>query len=346
MHVVSTLRYTKIKPIGVGQGMNSEVFLSHDPQIGGEVAVKEIEKARFPPSVPDFFEEAKAMFASEHPNVVAIRVASETPTHICLSMPFYKNGSLADRISTNPLRLSEIQSVGQDILMGIAAIHAAKKLHFDIKPSNVLFSDKGVAMIADFGQARSIGPTGTVTFPKMYRFGVPPEIFTAGVGAVQSDVYQAGLTLYRAANGDPWFERQRSNLVDLKQAIVNGKFPNRDQFLPHIPKRMRTVIRKALSINPLDRYSSATAFSTALGNIALSDDWATKIAANGEVEWRATRKKRPDLVVALHENGTKWDVCVHTDGGRKIACRKTDWLNSQDKTFALAHLKALFYSLG
>lgn len=346
MDVVATYKYKQLREIGIGQGLNSKVFLADDPQIGGQVAVKEIQKSSFPPTVSDYFAEAKAMFASEHPNVVAIRVATETPILICLSMPYYKNGSLTDRIARNPLRLSAVQSVGQDILLGLGAIHAAGKVHFDVKPSNVLFSDKGIAMIADFGQARSIGPTGAITMPLMYQFGVPPEFFTGGVGTFQSDVYQAGLTLYRAVNGDPWFEQQRAKITDFRKAILDGKFPNRNQFLPHIPTRLRTVIRKALSIDPKARYQSATAFARDLGGVALRGDWATKINAKGEIEWRAIRKKQPDLVVSLKGSGAKWDVCVHTDGSRKLACHKSEWINGGNRASAMAHLKTLFQSLG
>lgn len=45
MDVRAEITYTKQKQIGVGQGMNSQVFLAFDPQLGGEIAVKEVPKA-------------------------------------------------------------------------------------------------------------------------------------------------------------------------------------------------------------------------------------------------------------------------------------------------------------
>ena len=47
MKVVAELCYERIKQIGIGEGMNSEVYLCRDPQVGGEVAIKEIPKASF-----------------------------------------------------------------------------------------------------------------------------------------------------------------------------------------------------------------------------------------------------------------------------------------------------------
>ncbi len=346
MDVVSAYTYSKLREIGVGQGRNSKVYLADDPQLGGQVAVKEIEKVSFALPVSDFFAEAKSMFKSEHPNVVAIRVASETATHVCLSMPYYKNGSLADKIQGGPLELSEIQRVGQHILSGLAAIHAANTIHFDVKPSNILFSDRGMAMVADFGQARTIGPTGVITMPQMYRHALPPEFFLTGVGTVQSDVFQAGLTLYRAVNGEPFFAEQVAQITDLAAPVVSGKFPDRDKFLPHVPKRLRTVIRKAMAVDPKDRHGSATELARDLGSVEFSHQWKTSLHPNGEYTWESIRYPRSaNLAVSLRKNGRQWDVEIHTVGSKRKASRTTLWRSGQARGTAFAHLKKVFESL-
>jgi serine/threonine protein kinase len=93
MKVIGSISYTKLRQIGVGQGMNSEVFLAKDPQLGGRVAVKEIEKFRFG-NPAAYFIEAQTMFRVAHENVVAVQYACETPTTISRVMPYYRNGSL------------------------------------------------------------------------------------------------------------------------------------------------------------------------------------------------------------------------------------------------------------
>ena len=63
MRVLAELEYVKGRRIGASQGQNSEVHLSHGPQIGGEVVVKELDKARIPDPTR-YFAEARAMFAA------------------------------------------------------------------------------------------------------------------------------------------------------------------------------------------------------------------------------------------------------------------------------------------
>src|SRR5215210_2291487 len=80
-------------------------------------------------------------------------------------------------------------------------IHLAKYIHYDLKPSNLLFSDGNSPLVADFGQTMMIGPSGTSSLPGLYPGSLPPEYLTTGIGTVETDVYHAGVTIYRAVNG-------------------------------------------------------------------------------------------------------------------------------------------------
>jgi serine/threonine protein kinase len=140
MEVVSELKYDEIRQIGIGQGMNSVVHLARD-KMNRTVAVKAIPHALLQQQgVLDYFQEAKALYQSRHTNVVEVYAVSETPAAVLVMMPYYQDGSLSDRIATNPLPLAELLRVGQGILQGLSAIHVAGYVHFDVKPSNVLFS--------------------------------------------------------------------------------------------------------------------------------------------------------------------------------------------------------------
>ena len=244
MTTISTqFEYEPIREIGVGQGRNSKVFLANDPATGGQIAVKEIAKSDFPDAAA-YFKEAQSMKAAECPNVMPINICCQTATNVCIVMPFLKNGSLTDRIATSPLSLYECVRIGQGMLAGLAQIHhSAKIIHFDVKPSNILFADNDDVLVADFGQSRFIDAMGLSAIPTMYVLAMPPEAISARVGSFVSDVYQAGLTLYRMVNGNQFFEEQLATYPDaaaLQPAIVAGKFPQRDSFLPHVPKWMRT----------------------------------------------------------------------------------------------------------
>jgi serine/threonine protein kinase len=349
MQVVAEIQYEKRHQIGVGQGMNSEVFLAFDPQLGGEIAVKEIAKSKLGNNPSAYFAEAQVMFESAHPNVVPIHCACATADRICLAMPFFRRGSLADRIKDVPLPLQEALRVAHGVLSGLARIHRAGFLHFDLKPSNVFFSETNTPMVADFGQSRRLGPGGTVQVPEMYRFVIPPETWAHQVGLVESDVYQCGLLLYRIINGDPLFGDQRNNVgstQELRFRVLSGKFPDRHRFLPHVPKRIRTLIRKALRVDPADRFHSALEFSDDLARLKVDLDWHMSRHADGSVFWRAHRQEATDLVVGCVRAGAAWSARVWTENSGTRRMKRNfsgDGLSFAD---AQDHLKTVFSDLG
>lgn len=343
MLVKGEITYTRKREIGVGQGMNSHVYLADDPQLGGEIAVKEIEKVNFGTAIEDFFNEARIMFQVGHQNVVPVLCAFQTTDKICLAMRYFKNGSLRDKTIRGPLALKNCVRLGQAILSGLTSIHIKGFIHFDVKPSNIFFSDTGVPMVADFGQSRAAGPMGIASRPGMYIDGIPPECYS-GVGSFQSDVYQAGLTLYRAVNGDAFFDEQRSadpNEVQLR--TLAGDFPKRDRFLPHVPRALRTVIRKSLTVDPADRYQSASEFADALARVDIALDWETAISAAGDLLWTANRPGRPRLEVQLIRNGARCNVTVHTHGAKRRCLRRDGlWRNGLTRIQAFRYLKSFF----
>lgn len=347
MNVVASISYTKRQQIGQGQGMNSEVFVAFDPQLSGEIVVKEVEKSKFV-GLPSYFAEAQVMYRSAHDNIVPVHYACETPTHVCIAMPYFKNGSLSDRISDRSLPLTDVLALGQGVLSGVGKIHLAGFLHFDIKPSNVLYSDTGVPMVADFGQARVVAANGLVTqAPPMYRWVRPPETFLHGVGAPQSDLFQVGLLLYRAVNGDDFYRLQEPVIPELRAKVIAGKFPNRKLFMPHVPKRLRTVVRKALKLDPVERFQSATEFADELARVPIVLDWRTEPLSGVGTRWTADRQDQPSFVVDLLPDGSAWKVEIHTawPGEKPRARDRSVWKRGLSKDDALAHLKQVFEQL-
>lgn len=348
MNVLAAIAYTKLRQIGVGQGMNSKVYLADEPQLGGRVAVKEIEKGKFG-NPANYFSEAQVMFRSAHQNVVRVQYGCQTADIVSLVMPYYGRGSLADRIADRPLRLSELRNLAQAVLAGLAHIHITGYIHFDIKPSNVLFTDTGVPMVADFGQSRSISPTGVVTVPPLYFSSLPPETVATGTATLLADIYQAGLLLYRALNGDGFFTGQLPPTdAVLRAAIAAGRFPDRRAFMPHVPRRLRTLVRKALRTRPGERFQSATELADALSRVPILLDWSAEPLPAGGFRWRAARPGQADLVVERTNRGGMWDVATFTEKPgepRRAKDRKAHWRSGLTDGAAEQHLKAVFERL-
>ncbi len=347
MDIYATLRYERIREIGAGEGMHSHVFLADDPQLAGQIAVKEIPKASFGNSPDLYYSEAQMMFQVEHPNIVRVQYACETKDQICLAMPFYPSGSLAARIRQNPLSPKDALRMADGVLKGLGRIHVKGCLHLDLKPSNVLFSKQDAAIVADFGQSRRVDSKGVVTISEMYRWALPPETILTSSATVESDLFQAGLLLYRAVNGDASYEQQKSICGLLRTAICKGRFPNRNLFRPHIPKRLKTVIRKALRIEPSERYHSASAMADALAKIELPLNWEMRLNADNSTTWTAEGRDRADLLVQLTPNGQKWDVeCwTVTTAGRRAKGRQDIWRKGINDPDAHRHLTEVFAEL-
>jgi len=349
MQIVTNVKFEKLKQIGVGQGLNSQVWLANDPQLNCQLAVKEIDKATF--WNPNCFAEAQAVFATEHAHVVRVQWAGEEGSKAYIAMPYYKNGSLLTQLQlTGPMQLSSLLQMASDVLLGLAHIHNKGYLHLDIKPSNVFFNDQGRALIADFGQCRQIGPSGVVTAPEMYFPTMPPEVLATWRAATISDIYQVGALLYRAVNGEEFWAEQFNKYpteTELEKAVLGGKFPDRNHFLPHVPRRLRSLIRKALQKSPLKRYSSADEFARDLGRFVPKYDWKTTLLPSGEVSWWCCPSGAAEIAVDLKKAVSQWVVEVHTHNGSSIRAKDKAnlWFKSNSREDALDHLKGVFESL-
>lgn len=329
MDIIASVNYERLKEIGGLAGKNSRVFLVFDQHLGAELVVKEVEKARIVDPA-HYFQEARAFHASKHDRVVPVHWAAERPDHICVAMPLMA-GSLSDEIRRVPLAPSRLIAVAQDVCEGVAQVHLAGFVHMDIKPTNVLFDTHGRAAITDFGQSLSLNAFGTAnaTGHPLYTTFLPPEI--AGGSAVAtpaSDVYQIGLTLYRALNGERTFQEellQARASGTVQAAIASGAFP-RKVFPPFTPLGIRRALTRALEIEPSQRQVGARALAEELAAIEVKHDWRTETDDAKETTWRLRAPGRADTLVL--RSGTLPNVCVEVwseKGSRRRRKAPGDW---------------------
>lgn len=302
-YTTAQLSFTLDREIG-SEGRNSKAFVAYDGQLGAEIVIKQVEKSSLN-SVTDYFEEAKCQYAGSHPNVVEIHYACEDEEHIYLGMPFYKNGSLKTLMTERALTVRDIAVFGCQILSGLHNIHVNGLIHFDIKPDNVLLADNREALLSDFGLAKQM-PTGIAIQNRHYTIMQPPEAFITNQFDARFDIFQFGLTLYRMCNSDPVFYSQLTPFLaqtehglnftektrqEFKVAVENGLFPCRQTFPPHIPIRLKRIIRKCIEPDISDRYSSALEVANELAKIdgncldwQFSAEYATRVWTKTEGE--------------------------------------------------------------
>ncbi|MBN1851731.1 MAG: serine/threonine protein kinase [Pirellulales bacterium] len=149
-----------------------------------------------------------------------------------------------------------IARIGADAAAALAYAHAHGVLHRDIKPANLLLDRSGNVWITDFGLARhaegdTLTRSGNLVGTLRY---MAPEQFD-GTTDHRSDIYSLGLTLHELLTLQPAFgETQQGRLIHQK---TQGTAPRPRSQNPDIPRDLETIVLKACTTNPGNRYASA-----------------------------------------------------------------------------------------
>lgn len=309
----ATLNFELKNNIGQ-EGANSDVFIAHDKQFDADIVIKRIPKEKFQ-APSDYYKEAKCLYASKHQNIVGVNYSCEDDEFIYIAMPFYSKGSLETLVKSRFLTVREILKYSIDFLSGLNHIHTKSLIHFDIKPTNILISDSNEALITDFGLAKFTNHHRIAEQNMFYCFHTPPESLLTNQFTIQADIYQAGLSLYRLCNGTGVFKNQISHIAVvnnkfekqlLDRAILSGQFPDRKLFLPHIPQKLRAIVRKALNVIPSDRYNNLIEMLNDLSVVDENLDWNFRINSNEQI-WELTREDKVYQIV-LVRNGNSFDI--------------------------------------
>jgi tRNA A-37 threonylcarbamoyl transferase component Bud32 len=201
----------------VGRGGMGTVWRARDEVLHRDVAVKEV---RFPSGLnaddervlyERTFREARASARLNHPNVVALHDVLEEDGRPWIVMQFVEARSLQHILDEEgPLSPRRAAGIGHQTLTALHHAHAAGILHRDVKPSNVLITGDGRAVLTDFGIAQVEGDTtltqtGLVMGSPAY---IPPERAQGERAVPASDLWALGATLYAAVEGRPPYDRE------------------------------------------------------------------------------------------------------------------------------------------
>ncbi len=301
--------YEVVAPIGAG-GMG-EVYRARDTRLGREVAVK-ILPASFasdPERLRRFEQEARAVAALNHPNILAVYDIGSHDGAPFLVTELLEGETLRERLSEGPLPLRKACDIAVQAAHGVAAAHEKDIVHRDLKPANIFLTRDGRVKILDFGlaklterQASTPGETqgATLTAAGATEPGVvlgtvgymSPEQVRGKPADARSDIFSLGSVLYEMLSGRRPFERETS--AETMSAILKEDPPELSGEGRNIPPGVERIVRHCLEKNPAERFQSARDLAFHLES--LSGSSATSGPAMAAI--RSPRRKWPLPVAA------------------------------------------------
>ncbi|WP_319431451.1 serine/threonine-protein kinase [Mycobacterium sp. RTGN5] len=250
----------------LGRGGMAEVRDGWDTRLNRPVAVKLLHPSLG--AMPDirrrFEDEARSAARLSHQNIVVVFDFGEHEGSPFIVLERLPGQTLADVIVAGPMPPLRVRAMLDDVLAGLHAAHSAGILHRDIKPGNILVSAPGDAMkVADFGIAKTADGATTMTGQIVGTMSyLSPERIAGAPATVADDLYAVGVMAYEALLGRRLFTQD--NPAVLARAIMDNPPPPVAATRTDLDPFLATVIDRAMTRNPLQRFGSAAQMRAAL----------------------------------------------------------------------------------
>ena len=182
----------------IGAGGMGVVYRALDVKLERTVALKFLPESLVASSDDHerVLREARTASSLDHPNIGVIHGFEDLPNgRVFIVMAYYEGETLARKNLRGPITIGDAVEIATQIAEGLGAAHAGAVVHRDVKPSNVIITQKGVAKIVDFGLARlahatgstqSISTAGTIGY-------MSPEQTMGRVADQRADIWALGI---------------------------------------------------------------------------------------------------------------------------------------------------------
>ena len=262
--------YEVLSPLGAG-GMG-EVYRARDARLAREVAIKVLpgDSTTDPERLQRFEQEAKAVGALNHPNLVAVFDTGQHEGAPFVVFELLEGETLGARMARKPLPPPKALDYAIQIARGLAAAHEKGIVHRDLKPDNLFLTRDGRIKILDFGLAKlrrpldpgAIGvdtPTASVLSEAGKVLGtvgyMSPEQVRRSPVDHRSDIFSFGSVLYELLAGKRAFVG--ASEAETMASIVNVDPPLLAEANGKMPGALERIVRHCLEKRPDDRFQSA-----------------------------------------------------------------------------------------
>ncbi len=261
-------RYEIIRELG-HDGM-AIVYLAHDSHMKRQVAIKVLpHQLTFDPKFrARFHREAEAIATLEHPGIVPVYEYGEQDEQPYIVMRYLPGGSLADRLTRSALPPAEAARIISRLARALDKAHARGIIHRDLKPGNILFDEDGDSYISDFGIAKVVETTTSLTHGLV---GTPaymsPEQFDSETAVDgRSDIYALGIILFEMLTGQHPY-RADTPAQWMKMHLLSP-VPNIRQMRGDLPPECEAIIARAMAKDRDERFRTAGELAQAVNRLA------------------------------------------------------------------------------
>ncbi len=211
-----------------------------------------------------FIREAKTASALDHPNICTIHDVVETAAgRLFIAMACYEGETLRDKIERGFLPVAEAVGYAVQIAEGLGRAHEAGIVHRDVKPANVMVTERGGIKLLDFGIARVTGSDvtkagatiGTVAY-------MSPEQTRGDAVDHRTDLWSLGVVLYELLTGVRPFRGGTDQAV--VYAVLNDEPAPLGSLQPDVPAGLQHVVHRLLAKDPNARFQHASETADAL----------------------------------------------------------------------------------
>jgi len=251
-------RYEILEVIGTG-GM-AVVYKARCHRLNRLVAIKILkdEFARDEEFRRRFHAEGEAVAMLSHPNIVQVYDVSSTDNANFIVMELIDGISLKQYMEKKGvLNWKETLHFAMQIAKGLEHAHGRGIIHRDIKPHNVMVLKNGSVKVMDFGIARVMSKSNTLTKEALGSVHyISPEQAKGGHTDTRSDLYSLSVVMYEMMTGRPPYDGESPVAVAIQH--INGGAVMPSTLNPNIPSGLEQIIMKGMALEIQDRYVSAT----------------------------------------------------------------------------------------
>jgi serine/threonine protein kinase len=251
----------------IGEGGFGKVYRARDTKLQTDVALKLIKlPADRKVSERDALKEPRLLAKVRHVNVVTVHGADIVDGCVGIWMQLIEGQTLASQLRGNgPFGSQEAALVGVDLCRALAAVHAAGLIHGDVKTRNVMREAGGRTVLMDFGTGRDLSALrlhGAADAPAGTPLYLAPEVFDDQPQSRASDVYSLGVLLFHLVSNE--YPVKGQTQAEIEDAHRRRERIHLRDVRPDLPQSFISLVERALSRDPRDRFQTMGAFESVL----------------------------------------------------------------------------------